>query len=123
MSEGGVQGGQLPPHILADQKAPPGSGGTPHYYLTPRIFDPCCIPAKYKLYILKNLLHTILLDLVKSICKYNQVTERINRGSVLHYIFTTLPLQHIYIPTFRNSEIVRIAEPTEPKPSPHPTVC
>jgi hypothetical protein len=39
---------------------------------------------KYKVYILKNLLRTILLDLVKSICKYNQVTERINRGSVLH---------------------------------------
>ena len=54
----------------------------------------------YKVYILKYLLHTILLDLVKSICKYNQlfakVTERINRGSVL---CTTLALQHIYIPT------------------------
>ena len=28
----------------ADQKAPPGSGGAPHYYLPPRIFDPWCIP-------------------------------------------------------------------------------
>ena len=37
-------GGHLPPQILADQKAPPGSGGAPHYYLPPRIFDPWCIP-------------------------------------------------------------------------------
>ena len=37
------QGGQLP-QILADQKAPPGSGGAPHYYLPHRIFDPWCIP-------------------------------------------------------------------------------
>ena len=44
MSEGGGQGGQLPPQILADQKAPLGSGGTPHYYRPPRIFDPWCIP-------------------------------------------------------------------------------
>ena len=44
---------------------------------------------KYKVYILKNLLRTILLDLVKSICKYNQVTKRINRGSVLHIYYTT----------------------------------
>ena len=35
----GGQGGQLPPQILADQKAPPGSGGAPHYYLPPWIFD------------------------------------------------------------------------------------
>ena len=42
---GGGQGGQLPPQILADQKAPPGSGGAPHYYLPPRIFDPCGTPA------------------------------------------------------------------------------
>ena len=41
----GGQGGQLPPQILADQKAPPGSGGAPHYYLPPWIFDPWCIPA------------------------------------------------------------------------------
>ena len=34
MLEGGRQGGQLPPQILADQKVPPGSGGAPHYYLT-----------------------------------------------------------------------------------------
>ena len=36
--------GAAAPQILADQKAPPGSGGAPHYYLPPRIFDPCCIP-------------------------------------------------------------------------------
>ena len=30
---------------LVDQKAPPGSGGAPHYYLPLRIFDPWCIPA------------------------------------------------------------------------------
>ena len=35
MLEGGRQGGQLPPQILADQKAPQGSGGAPHYYLPP----------------------------------------------------------------------------------------
>ena len=39
MLEGGRQGGQLPPQILADQKAPPGSGGAPHYYLSPRFLD------------------------------------------------------------------------------------
>ena len=47
MHQGGRPGGPLPPQILADQKAPPGSGGAPHYYLPPRIFDPCCIPATY----------------------------------------------------------------------------
>ena len=45
MHQAGGQGGQPPPQILADQKAPPGSGGAPHYYLPPRIFDPWCIPA------------------------------------------------------------------------------
>jgi hypothetical protein len=45
MSQTGGQGGQLPPQILADQKAPPGSGGAPHYYLPHRMFDPWCIPA------------------------------------------------------------------------------
>ena len=39
-------GGQLPPQILVDQKALPGSGGAPHYYLPHRIFDPCCTPEK-----------------------------------------------------------------------------
>ena len=29
MSQAGWQGGQLPPQILADQKAPPGGGGAP----------------------------------------------------------------------------------------------
>ena len=38
---------QRPPHFLADQKAPPGSGGVPHYYRPPGIFDPCYIPEKY----------------------------------------------------------------------------
>ena len=44
MHQGEGQGGQLPHPILADQKAPPGSGGAPHYYLPHRIFDPWCIP-------------------------------------------------------------------------------
>ena len=39
MSEGGGQGGKLHPQILADQKAPPGSGGAPHYYLPPMFLD------------------------------------------------------------------------------------
>ena len=48
MSEAEGQGGQLLPQILADQKAPPGSGGAPHYYLSPsQIFRLCCIPEKY----------------------------------------------------------------------------
>ena len=38
MSEGGGQEGQLPPQILADQKAPPGSSVAPHYYLPPPYF-------------------------------------------------------------------------------------
>ena len=44
MHQGEGQVGQLPHQILADQKAPPGSGGAPHYYLPHRIFDPWCIP-------------------------------------------------------------------------------
>ena len=47
MSEGEGQGGQLPPQILADQKAPPGSGGAPHYYLPPQIFRLCNMPEVY----------------------------------------------------------------------------
>ena len=47
MQQAGGPGGPRPPQILADQKAPPGSGGAPHYYRPPRIFDPCCIPASY----------------------------------------------------------------------------
>ena len=35
----GRVGGQLPPQILADQKAPPGS------YLPPQIFRLCDMPA------------------------------------------------------------------------------
>jgi len=31
MHQGEGQVGQLPHQILADQKAPPGSGGAPHY--------------------------------------------------------------------------------------------
>ena len=54
MSEGWVQGGQLPPQILADQMAPPGSGGAPHYYLPPQIFDPCCMPDYVTRKFLKN---------------------------------------------------------------------
>ena len=44
MQQAGGPGG--PPQIFADQKAPPGSGGAPHYYRPPRIFDPWCIPEK-----------------------------------------------------------------------------
>ena len=44
MLEGRGQGGQLPLQILADQKAPPGSGGAPHYYLPPQIFRLCNMP-------------------------------------------------------------------------------
>ena len=44
MQQAGGPGGPRPPQILADQKAPPGSGGAPHYYRPPRIFDPWCIP-------------------------------------------------------------------------------
>ena len=44
MSERGRQGGQLPPQILADQKAPQGSVGAPHYYLPPQIFRLCNVP-------------------------------------------------------------------------------
>ena len=33
------QGGHTPPQILADQKAPPGSGGALHYYSPPRFLD------------------------------------------------------------------------------------
>ena len=40
----GGRGGRGPPQILEDHKEPPGSGGAPHYYLPPRIFDPWCIP-------------------------------------------------------------------------------
>ena len=46
MHQGEGQVGHLPHQILADQKAPPGSGGAPHYYLPPRIFDPCCMPER-----------------------------------------------------------------------------
>ena len=31
-------GGAAAPQILADQKAPPGSVGAPHYYMPPQIF-------------------------------------------------------------------------------------
>ena len=50
VGRGEAGGGQLPPQILADQKAPPGSGGAPHYYRPPRIFDPCCIPDLFLFY-------------------------------------------------------------------------
>ena len=39
VGRGGGQGGQLLLQILADQKALPGSGGAPHYYLPPQIFQ------------------------------------------------------------------------------------
>jgi hypothetical protein len=37
MSEGGTGGGSCPPDF-GSHKAPPGSGGAPHYYLPPQIF-------------------------------------------------------------------------------------
>ena len=37
-------GGAADPQILADQKAPPGSSGAPHYYMPPQIFRPCNMP-------------------------------------------------------------------------------
>ena len=40
----GRGGGQLLPQILADQKALPGSGGVPHYYLPSQIFRLCNMP-------------------------------------------------------------------------------
>ena len=49
MQQAGGPGGPRPPQILADQKAPPGSGGAPHYYRPPRIFDPWCIPVLFQL--------------------------------------------------------------------------
>ena len=36
MCQRGRQGGHTLPQISADQKAPPGSGGVPHYYLPPQ---------------------------------------------------------------------------------------
>ena len=46
MQQAGGSGGPRPRQIFADQKAPPGSGGAPHYYRPPLIFDPWCIPEK-----------------------------------------------------------------------------
>jgi hypothetical protein len=43
MLEAGGQGRRTPPQILADQKAPPSSGGAPNYYLPTQIFRPCNI--------------------------------------------------------------------------------
>ena len=57
MQQAGGPGGPRPPQILADQKAPPGSGGAPHYYRPPRIFDPCCIPVNMIAYELLDLLN------------------------------------------------------------------
>ena len=45
----GEAGGAYAPQILADQKAPPGSGGAPHYYLPPQIFRLCNMPGTYTL--------------------------------------------------------------------------
>ena len=42
----GEAGGQMPPQILADQKAPPDSGGAQHYYSPPQIFKPCNMPVE-----------------------------------------------------------------------------
>ena len=47
MQQGGRQGGQPPPQILADQLTLSQPGGhiiPTQYYLPPRIFDPCCMP-------------------------------------------------------------------------------
>ena len=58
MQQAGGLGGPRPPQILADQKVPPGSGGAPHYYRPPRIFDPFCIPE----------LHLLLVPKMKTSC-------------------------------------------------------
>ena len=48
MSQAGRQGGgRTPLQILADQKAPPGSGGAPYYYSPPRLLDFATCPNYY----------------------------------------------------------------------------
>ena len=37
----------MPPHILAEYKAPPGSGGAPHYYLPPKFEEAIKAPDMY----------------------------------------------------------------------------
>ena len=45
-----MAGGQLPTQILADQKAPPGSGGALHYYLPTQIQEATYAPdTEYKI--------------------------------------------------------------------------
>ena len=77
MHQGEGQVGQLPPQILADQKAPPGSGGAPHYYLPPRIFDPWCIPGyhvRYLVYVAAK--HTVrFVNFSVPILKYNELEK------------------------------------------------
>ena len=42
---------------MADQKAPPGSGGAPHYYMPPQIFRLCNMPAPIIVYPCSNDYH------------------------------------------------------------------
>ena len=69
MHQGEGQVGQLPHPILADQKAPPGSGGAPHYYLPPRIFDPWCIPVINTMMSLEIKIIFIIIFLKKPVTK------------------------------------------------------
>ena len=41
VAEARGQGRRTPTQILVEEKAPPGSGGTPQYYLPTQIFRPC----------------------------------------------------------------------------------
>ena len=52
--EASRQGGLCPTQILAEQKAPPGSGGALHYYLPSQIFRPYAIPEVYKVRMCKQ---------------------------------------------------------------------
>ena len=75
MHQGEGQVGQLPHQILADQKAPPGSGGAPHYYLPHRIFDPWCIPVAFiqRIFIKFNSRKRTLVYQLLNIHKYLEV--------------------------------------------------
>ena len=46
MAEAGGQGRRTPTQIFAEQKAPPGNGGAPHYFLPTQVFRPCTIPVR-----------------------------------------------------------------------------
>ena len=50
LSEAGGRGAAVP-QILEGQKAPPGNGSLPHYYLSPQIFRLCDMPEVYYRYL------------------------------------------------------------------------